>query len=536
MTLENVKSYALETVEFSPGANAIVGHNGSGKTTILEAIGFVLFDCLPYSRANFVREGHGTARITLEFLSGYDERAYRVRRTIGGGDLYSVVDSELAVNVCEGRADAVQFLREHLGLDEETDPKELFRNAVGVPQGSFAASFLAAPAARKAVFDPFIRVAEYRQAFERLREPLNLLSRRQHAHEVEIGRLEGEVTRLAAAEAEAGGLSRRVQDREAQLRTAQEGLAAAESALREMEGQRERIAALRGLAQKRQQTVAELEVGLAAARQRVRESEEAEAATRANRAGHAAFRAAMEAQAALNRRRARLHELQAQWAAVETRVAQLEAGEEAQRRTLAEIEAAGERAAFLVDAAARQEGLEKELREAQRRADRLHDANERVRREQAAVDAARAEKARLQTEVAQAREMETSLEPARARLDTVQERWVTQRAREARLLEEKATVEEQGSGCDLPRVPQSARSVSSRSRRRIAAGTWQPCAYAGASWMQGRGRLRVPFARPKQTGRRRAPPSRASRTGCDLLRARRQSRPLRRASPGFTSS
>ena len=55
LTLENVKSYTRETVEFSPGTNAIVGHNGSGKTTILEAIGFALFDHLPYSQVDFVR-------------------------------------------------------------------------------------------------------------------------------------------------------------------------------------------------------------------------------------------------------------------------------------------------------------------------------------------------------------------------------------------------------------------------------------------------------------------------------------------------
>ena len=55
LTLENVKSFAQGTVAFSPGTNAIVGHNGSGKTTILEAIGFALFDHLPYSQAAFVR-------------------------------------------------------------------------------------------------------------------------------------------------------------------------------------------------------------------------------------------------------------------------------------------------------------------------------------------------------------------------------------------------------------------------------------------------------------------------------------------------
>ena len=159
LTLENVKSFAQETVEFSPGTNAIVGHNGSGKTTILEAIGFALFDHLPYNRADFVREGQRSARVTVDFLSDHDERVYQVIRRCGGSNDYTVFDPELSMKLYEGRADVIQFLREHLGINAETDPADLFSNAVGVPQGSFTASFLMPPRARKAVFEPLLKVA-----------------------------------------------------------------------------------------------------------------------------------------------------------------------------------------------------------------------------------------------------------------------------------------------------------------------------------------------------------------------------------------
>ena len=154
LTLENVKSYTQTTVEFSPGANAIVGQNGSGKTTILEAIGFALFDHRPGRQTDFVREGRELGSVTVDFLSSYDERAYRVVRRCGSSSVYRIFDQELSVKLWEGKADVSQFMREHLGIDPDIDPGELFRNAVGVPQGSFTAAFLTTPSVRKGIFDP----------------------------------------------------------------------------------------------------------------------------------------------------------------------------------------------------------------------------------------------------------------------------------------------------------------------------------------------------------------------------------------------
>jgi exonuclease SbcC len=42
---------------FQPGVISICGPNGSGKTTILEAIAWALFDHLEYKREDFVRRG-----------------------------------------------------------------------------------------------------------------------------------------------------------------------------------------------------------------------------------------------------------------------------------------------------------------------------------------------------------------------------------------------------------------------------------------------------------------------------------------------
>ncbi len=444
LTLENVKSYARATVEFSPGTNAIVGDNGSGKTTILEAIGFALFDHLPYSQADFVRAGQRSSRVTVAFLSDHDERIYQVIRRCGGSSDYTVFDPELSIKICEGKADVMQFLRLHLGIGEDSAPEELFRNAVGVPQGSFTVAFLETPRIRKAVFDPLLKVAEYRRAFERLREPLSLLNQRQETLAVEVGGLEGELKRLPAVRAEAGEMTARIRSGETELRAARAELTAAESARKAMQVKRERLQELRRMVQLQEREAAEQERTLATARQILTESERAVTTLEANRTDHEAYRAAQKAQGAVNERLAQRRLLEGERAGVQTLLARAETQADAQGRALVEIAEAEKTAANLAEAAAGQEKLEAELRDAQRRADQLKDAGAWVQREHTAVEAAQARLATLRKELARAQEIEASLEPLQAHLDTLQQTKSAEQAIEARMHAEQETIQEQG--------------------------------------------------------------------------------------------
>ena len=445
LTLENVKCYPQATIRFSPGTNTIVGHNGSGKTTILEAIGYALFDHLPYNQADFVREGERSASVTVNFLSDYDERAYQVMRSCGSSNVYRVLDPELAMKICEGKADVMQFLRQHLGIEPDTDPGELFRNAVGVPQGSFTVSFLATASARKAVFDPLLKVAEYRGAWERLREPLSLLSQRKSDQSKIISGLEGELNRLPTVQAEANALTTRISNAEVELRVAQTDLATAESARQAMETKRERLLELQRITQIQQQEVAEQERALAAAQQRLTESEEAATTTEANRTGHEAYRVAQQDQRAVHERMSQRRELQEERADVQTRLTQAATKEDAHRRALADIAEAEKTAADLADAAAEQERLDLEIRDAQRQVDRLKDTGVRVLREQATVDRAQHRLDRLRVEVARAQEIEASREPLQTRVETLQQKITVQKTKSTQLYADMETIEEQGS-------------------------------------------------------------------------------------------
>jgi len=158
--LEDIKSHHQATFEFQRGTTAITGENGAGKTTIIEAVAWTLFDLLDYKKEDFVRRGakKGVARVTFE--SGLDEREYTVYRDTGTG--YYVYDVQLKNRIADKKEEVARFLWAHLGVEPGTDLEALFRRAIGVPQGTFTAIFLETPAERKKAFDKLLKVEEYR--------------------------------------------------------------------------------------------------------------------------------------------------------------------------------------------------------------------------------------------------------------------------------------------------------------------------------------------------------------------------------------
>ncbi|MDT5158035.1 MAG: hypothetical protein QOH51_2392 [Acidobacteriota bacterium] len=198
--LEHIKSYERGAFAFERGTTAIVGPNGAGKTTILEAIAWALFDVLDYSKDDFLRRGSKRGSVRVTFQSDLDERLYTIYRDTGSG--YYVYDPELRVKLQQGKADVRKWLDQHLGVEPGTDLKGLFRSAIGVPQGLFTTDFLGSTAERKAAFDRLLKVEEYRESSDRLRDTANLINERITEGRVRIGAAEAQLARYDATVAE----------------------------------------------------------------------------------------------------------------------------------------------------------------------------------------------------------------------------------------------------------------------------------------------------------------------------------------------
>ena len=189
--LRNIKNHAEAEFSFQPGVIAICGPNGSGKTTILEAIAWVLFDHLDYKRDDFVKRGARKGQVVVNFISNLDGREYVVTRDTGGA--YFVYDPVTKVRLIEQKNQVVPWLRRHIGVEPGTDLSSLFKTTIGVPQGTFTYDFTLAPSNRKSVFDQVLKVEEYRKASDNLRETIKHVDGRIVETDRKLAQFEGEL-------------------------------------------------------------------------------------------------------------------------------------------------------------------------------------------------------------------------------------------------------------------------------------------------------------------------------------------------------
>ncbi len=166
IALTNFKTHKEQQFQFQPGTNAICGENGAGKTSILEAIAWVLFNYQGnYTKEDLIRNGASSAQVRVAFVSSRDSRTYEVQRSTTSG--YTLFDPQLNERLPYTRTkdEVLPWLRQHLGVAPGTDLGQLFANTIGVPQGTFTADFLLSPEKRKPIFDIILKVEEYRETY-----------------------------------------------------------------------------------------------------------------------------------------------------------------------------------------------------------------------------------------------------------------------------------------------------------------------------------------------------------------------------------
>ncbi|KAF0243758.1 MAG: SMC domain-containing protein, partial [bacterium] len=198
LQLKDIKNYTEKDFDFNAGVTAICGANGAGKTTIIESIAWALFDHLDYKREDFVRKGARKGSVNVFFISKLDGREYAVFRDSTGS--YYVYDPVLNIRLAQQKQEVIKWLCQQHGVEPNTDLSILFRTTIGVPQGTFTYDFLQAPSKRKPVFDKILKVEEYFQAADELKDLLRLIERKTATIREQIASDEGELKRYEEVE------------------------------------------------------------------------------------------------------------------------------------------------------------------------------------------------------------------------------------------------------------------------------------------------------------------------------------------------
>jgi exonuclease SbcC len=408
--IENIKSYEFARVAFTEGVNAIVGHNGAGKSTLLEAVGFALFSSIDYGHSAFLREGTRHGSVTVTFESEVDDCIYEVVRRIGGaGVKHFVIDPAMQVAIAEGGPDVERFLCIHMGLLPNTDLARVFKDAVGVPQGTLTAAFQLSPSNRKAVFDGLLQVEEYKNAFDKLLQPLNLLDERRNQEAQVIARLEGMLAALPGLEARAVANAEECAATETALTAARASLAQVQATVDTLDAKRTALLAAEKVLEQARSALSGGQANHEVAAQRLQEAIAAQSIVAMHLAGHDLYLDAQQKKAQLDAQQQKRHDIDLERSRVaSTRVA---ADQRAQQATdeLARIAQAEARIVALAAAAE----LEAELEE--RRA------------------AAQAQQGELRGAQALLKQVEQSLTQEQKKLESMQAAMQTRPAAEAEL-------------------------------------------------------------------------------------------------------
>ncbi|HXG07384.1 MAG TPA: AAA family ATPase [Nitrososphaera sp.] len=164
-------------IEFGKGITIFVGHNGSGKSSVIDAITFALFGehTRGKSKKNLVRRGANQATVRMRFA--LNSREYEVARMMEGSSqslsqLRLISDRGQAVNKLLAGGERRQFgestrkeVEKVLGMDYNR-----LRVAAVVQQGELAKIVEAQPKAFKELVNGLIGIDRLDVAFETMRD------------------------------------------------------------------------------------------------------------------------------------------------------------------------------------------------------------------------------------------------------------------------------------------------------------------------------------------------------------------------------
>ena len=161
--LKNYRNHSSGDFSFDRGINLLLGKNGAGKSSILEAAGHALFDAdLRSNASDAVSRGSKTATITVTFEGG-DGNEYVVERKIGSSNSVRLYLKGEKSSRVEGKEAVLQKIKELAGI--EANEKNLFQNVITASQNKIVNIFSDRPADREKTFNQIFDTAIYREIF-----------------------------------------------------------------------------------------------------------------------------------------------------------------------------------------------------------------------------------------------------------------------------------------------------------------------------------------------------------------------------------
>jgi len=167
--LENYRIHEKTFVEFDKGINLLLGANGKGKSSILEAIGITLFgssfrDGNTKGQQQAIRYGQKESLIKIEFC-GNDGEIYiienQIKKSGGFNKLYRKNDENDKIIAKDEITEKLKIL---VGISGEL--KDIYENIIVAKQNEFINAFKLKPTERQKLFDKIFNTDIYREIYD----------------------------------------------------------------------------------------------------------------------------------------------------------------------------------------------------------------------------------------------------------------------------------------------------------------------------------------------------------------------------------
>jgi len=161
--LDNYRVHEKLDIEFVKGINLLLGSNGKGKSSILEAIGYALFesDMRRKNQKEAIKIGTSRAKIQVEF-TGIDEIDYVVEKLIPGGTKFYKKGSEPDPSIND--KNRVETIKRLCGV--KGDLKGIYDNVIIAKQNEFINAFKESDAKREEIFNKIFNTEIYKKIFD----------------------------------------------------------------------------------------------------------------------------------------------------------------------------------------------------------------------------------------------------------------------------------------------------------------------------------------------------------------------------------
>jgi DNA repair protein SbcC/Rad50 len=294
--LKNIKSHRDTELNFAPGINVLSGANGSGKSTVFQAIGYALFGVSAQdfvSRAErFLSIGTKRGEVSVVFEPSDGER-YRVTRTVGpagkwllakeSGDVFEV---EEHANIQETETRIAGLL----GLGSGRPLADQFKLVIGPFQNDFLGPFvIRQPTRRQDAFDEILGIDAWRKTFDGTKTLTSTIQAKTDTLQAEVAGKQEQVAVLPAKEQELSELSATVVAKRDELALGLVGMERVAALLAACDADKEKLDAAQGALAGLQEKIGSGRDYVANQQLLVQQSREAAAALEVARPGKLAY-------------------------------------------------------------------------------------------------------------------------------------------------------------------------------------------------------------------------------------------------------